>query len=64
MAGIKAVLKDPLGQLAFVLAVLLSIRGLLLLSMDIRKPLFEKPLAYGVGCLAAFWFVERVADFW
>lgn len=53
-----------LGQIAFVLAVLLAIRGLLLLSMDIRKPLFEKHLAYGVGCLAAFWFVERVAGFW
>jgi hydrogenase/urease accessory protein HupE len=53
------------GQLAFIAAVL----GLMQLAKQFRIPdIVECRLrtvtAYGVGVVAAFWFVERLAGFW
>jgi hydrogenase/urease accessory protein HupE len=53
------------GQLAFIAAVL----GVMQLAKQFRMPyVFEWRLrsvtAYGVGTVAAFWFVERLAGFW
>jgi hydrogenase/urease accessory protein HupE len=53
------------GQLAFIAAVL----GVMQLARQFRMPdIVERPLrivtAYGVGTVAAFWFVERLAGFW
>jgi hydrogenase/urease accessory protein HupE len=53
------------GQLAFIAAVL----GVIQLAKQFRIPdIFEYRLrtvtAYGVGVVAAFWFVERLAGFW
>jgi hydrogenase/urease accessory protein HupE len=53
------------GQLAFIAVVL----GAMRLAKQFRMPeIVESRLltvtAYGVGAIAAFWFVERVAGFW
>jgi HupE/UreJ protein len=53
------------GQLAFIAAVL----GVMQLAKQFRIPdIVESRLrtvtAYGVGVVAAFWFVERLAGFW
>ena len=53
------------GQIAFIAAVL----GVLQVGKQFRIPdIFEFRLrtvtAYGVGTVAAFWFVERLAGFW
>jgi hydrogenase/urease accessory protein HupE len=53
------------GQLAFIAAVL----GVMQLAKQFNMPaVVEGPLrtvtAYGVGTVAAFWFVERLAGFW
>jgi len=51
-----------LGQIAFVLVVLIFIR---LLALKKKWPLFVKKVpAYAIGSLAAFWLVERVVGFW
>jgi HupE / UreJ protein len=54
-----------LGQLAFIAAVL----GAMQLARQFRIPdVVESRLravtAYGVGTVAAFWFIERLAGFW
>jgi hypothetical protein len=50
------------GQLLFVALVLLAIR--LLARLRLRRPLPGKLLAaYGIGTLASFWLLERVAAF-
>ncbi|MET0776748.1 MAG: HupE/UreJ family protein [Pseudomonas mandelii] len=54
-----------IGQLMFV-AVVLGLRALLL-RCRLPQPalLYARPIAsYGLGTLAAFWFFERVANFW
>lgn len=52
-----------LGQLLFVAAVLAL--GHLLGRMAIRSgPGLEAAAAYGIGAVAAFWAIERVASFW
>lgn len=53
------------GQLSFIAAIL----GVMQLAKQFRVPdIFEFRLrtvtAYGVGTVAAFWFVERLAGFW
>ena len=53
------------GQLSFIAAIL----GVIQLAKQFRIPdIFQFRLrtvtAYGVGTVAAFWFVERVAGFW
>jgi HupE / UreJ protein len=53
------------GQLAFIAAVL----GVMQLARQFRIPdIVESRLrtvsAYGVGVVAAFWFVERLTGFW
>lgn len=51
-----------LGQIAFVLVVLIFIR---LLGLKKKwPPLAKKMPAYAIGSLAAFWLVERVVGFW
>jgi len=51
-----------LGQIAFVLVVLIFIR---LFALKKKWPLFVKKVpAYAIGSLAAFWLVERVVGFW
>ncbi len=51
-----------LGQLAFVLVVLLFIR---LLSMRKDWPrLVQKIPAYAIGSIASFWLIERLVGFW
>jgi hypothetical protein len=52
-----------LGQLLFIAAVLTL--GHLLGRMAIRSgPRLEAAAAYGIGAVAAFWTIERVASFW
>jgi hydrogenase/urease accessory protein HupE len=53
------------GQLAFIVVVL----GVIQLTKQLQMPgIVESPLrtvtACGVGALAAFWFIERLAGFW
>ncbi|MCX2743889.1 HupE/UreJ family protein [Mangrovivirga sp. M17] len=51
-----------LGQIAFVLVVLLVIRAL---SYKKNWPLIIKKIpAYAIGSIAAFWTIERIAGFW
>jgi len=51
-----------LGQIAFVLVILILIR---LLSYKKNWPLFvKKAPAYVIGSLAAFWMIQRVVRFW
>lgn len=54
-----------IGQLMFV-AVVLSLRELLLrCRLPTSARLYAQPIAsYGLGTLAAFWFFERVSNFW
>lgn len=61
-----------LGQIAFVLVVLLAYQALRRLAVasgkagftiDDLRP-FETPTAYLVGSLGSFWMIERVAGFW
>lgn len=54
-----------IGQLMFV-AVVLSLRELLLrCRLPTSARLYAQPMAsYGLGTLAAFWFFERVSNFW
>ena len=60
------------GQIVFVLGVILAYQALRLLgstisqrpfSLEDLRPL-EIPTAYVVGALASFWMIERVAGFW
>lgn len=48
------------GQLAFIAAVLV-LKWLLDKSPVPEVPWLRRVSAYGIGCIAAFWFVERVA---
>ncbi len=51
-----------IGQLVFVFAVLLSIRGLRLVWS--RLPVWKERIpVYAMGCLSAFWCVQRVSEF-
>lgn len=50
------------GQIAFVLAVLLVLR-ILALKKD-WMPVAKKIPAYAIGSIAAFWTIERVIGFW
>ena len=51
-----------LGQIAFVLVVLASIK---LLSYKKDWPVFIKKIpAYAIGSLATFWMIERIVVFW
>ena len=51
-----------LGQIAFVLAVLVIIK---LLSYKKHWPMYLKKIpAYAIGSLATFWMIERVVAFW
>ena len=51
------------GQLLFVAAVCTLAWGLSRLRF--RWPAWSRPLpAYGIGCVTAFWFLERVSSFW
>ncbi len=51
-----------LGQIAFVLVVLVIIK---LLATKNNWPVFVKKIpAYAIGSMAAFWLIERVARFW
>ena len=51
-----------LGQIAFVLAVLVIIK---LLSYKKQWPMYLKKIpAYAIGSLATFWMIERVVAFW
>ena len=51
-----------IGQIAFVLVVLASIK---LLSYKKNWPVFIKKLpAYAIGSLATFWMIERIVVFW
>ncbi|MGB5349963.1 MAG: HupE/UreJ family protein, partial [Polyangiales bacterium] len=61
-----------LGQIAFVLAVvlvyqLIRFAGRTLMDRDLSiaalRPL-QAPAAYAVGILASFWMIQRVATFW
>ncbi len=51
------------GQLLFVLAMLLLGATLARLAVTGRSWLLPSA-AYGIGCIAAFWTIERVASFW
>ena len=51
-----------LGQIAFVLAVLVIIK---ILSFKKQWPMYLKKIpAYAIGSLATFWMLERVIAFW
>ncbi len=60
-----------LGQIAFVLAVIVAYQALRLLAGTLGKRRFsledlrsfEVPTAYVVGSLASFWMIERIAGF-
>ncbi len=52
-----------IGQLIFVIAVILSIKLLMHLKFDIQQPVMRKPIAYCVGALASFWLLERTESF-
>ena len=50
------------GQIAFILVIILLIKGV---TEKISWPAWSKKiLPYGIGSLAAFWLFERVAAFW
>jgi len=60
------------GQIVFVLGVILAYQLVrvatravadLDLSIDALRPL-QTPAAYGVGILASFWMIQRIAGFW
>lgn len=51
-----------IGQIAFVLVVLVFMR---LLSLKKQWPLYLKKIpAYAIGSMATFWMIERVVGFW
>ncbi len=52
-----------IGQLIFVLAVILVIKALARLGPDIQPAHFQNPAAYCVGAVASFWLLERSAGF-
>jgi hypothetical protein len=52
-----------IGQLLFVVAMLLL--GATLARLKLSREAWLLPAAaYGIGCIAAFWTIERVASFW
>jgi HupE / UreJ protein len=53
------------GQLAFIAAVLAVMKLAKRLPIPAKVPYQLKTVtAYGVGTVAAFWFIERLAGFW
>jgi len=52
-----------IGQLIFVIAVILAIKILMHLKFDIQQSVVRKPIAYCVGTLASFWLLERSESF-
>jgi hydrogenase/urease accessory protein HupE len=50
------------GQLAFVLAVLAVTA--MLAKLALRAATWAPAAAYGIGAVAAFWTIERIAGFW
>ena len=51
-----------LGQLVFVIAVLIVIK---ILSIKKDWPMYTKKIpAYAIGSVAAFWMIERIMNFW
>jgi len=51
------------GQLLLVAAVL-ALGAALKRLLELRPARLREPIAYGIGGLAGFWFIERLADFW
>ncbi len=51
------------GQLLFVAAVL-ALRASLDRLLALHVPAFRAVLAYGIGVIAAFWAIQRIAGFW
>jgi hydrogenase/urease accessory protein HupE len=52
-----------IGQLLFVAAMMLL--GTTLARLKLSQQAWQLPAAaYGIGCIAAFWTIERVASFW
>ncbi len=52
-----------IGQILFVVVMMLV--GILLARMGLSRQSWSMPAAaYGIGCVAAFWTIERVASFW
>jgi len=51
------------GQLLFIGAVLL-LRATASRMLDLRGDWLPMATAYGIGSVAAFWTIERVAEFW
>ena len=52
-----------IGQLVFVVAVMLGIKILMHLKFNIQQPIVQKSIAYSVGSLASFWLLERSESF-
>lgn len=52
-----------LGQLAFV-AVAVSVGAFVRQGLARFRPTLERGAAYAIGCLAAFWLIDRIVGFW
>lgn len=52
-----------IGQLIFILAVVLSVKMLSVLNINIQQKTMQQPLAYGIGAIASFWLIERSIGF-
>lgn len=53
-----------LGQLAFVLAVLTVMASIQRLGLGKRSPWLGRLPTYGIGGMASFWCIQRIAAFW
>jgi hypothetical protein len=48
-----------IGQLIFVVSVIVAIRTLMMLSINIKHPALQRSLVYFVGSMASFWLIQR-----
>ena len=53
-----------IGQVGFILAVLVGWRCLAFLIQPTQVRALQLPLVYAIGGVAAYWLIERVAGFW
>jgi len=52
-----------IGQLAFIMTILMFLKLGDLLGINFKQALLAKPTAYVIGTLASFWLIERSASF-
>jgi hydrogenase/urease accessory protein HupE len=52
-----------IGQLFFVLVILLLVKTLMWVNLAFRCTILQKPIAYCVGTLSSYWLLERSASF-